>query len=241
MPVAVRRSKASGSLGSDGALVRPDEVTHANFMPRPRPRRRVSLGLAARGLVLLVASGALPRLGAAQTRGIPRAVRAALVGCSTPWPGERWRIEAQSSTGLRVSAQLDMNVLRHRFGRSMDPGHRPSTMLWHARSESAQLQCGPRTQHGQFCLVRPADDGTLSVGVYSRGHGGAERSGRLRFTATARRRVGSAVSPRVPAQLQDTCMRIVRRRRPISRGPSSDRSKSLTTCRAPASSRAVWA
>jgi hypothetical protein len=57
--------------------------------------------------------------------------------------------------------------------------------MWIEERSAVLLDCGPRTQHGQFCVVRPNDDGTLAVEVYARGHG--HRSGRISFTATARR------------------------------------------------------
>ncbi|MGE0788412.1 MAG: hypothetical protein AB7S26_22245 [Sandaracinaceae bacterium] len=128
--------------------------------------RRILLALA----FALFAASVAPRA-IAQTRGIPAAVRRALVGCWVPWPGERWTIRPHGATWLVVEHHYRLEALRSTFpGARALPQGPPETMDWVERADASRLGCGPMSRHGRFCAVRPNEDGTLSVDVYARAY-----------------------------------------------------------------------
>ncbi|HJK92548.1 MAG TPA: hypothetical protein RMH85_32955 [Polyangiaceae bacterium LLY-WYZ-15_(1-7)] len=121
-------------------------------------------------------------------RGVPRAVREALVGCWVPWEGERWEITRQGETGLRARITYpDREALRARFRLRGTPRPHRASLTWVEEREQAQLACGPTTQHGQFCALRVDEEGELEVALYARGWGRNRRRGRLVDTVRPRR------------------------------------------------------
>ncbi|MCZ7680251.1 MAG: hypothetical protein M5U28_16380 [Sandaracinaceae bacterium] len=101
-------------------------------------------------LALCVAGPALaqPR----HRRVAPPAVRRALVGCWTPWPGERWVIEERERILFVRITYTD--EVRSTFGVRGTLRSSSAQLSWDAEREEAHFSCGPTTQHGQSCAVR---------------------------------------------------------------------------------------
>ena len=146
------------------------------------PRSLITVRMACSFLVALLS--ALAVSSAAQHRGVPRAARNAMIGCWHPWEGEQWSIRQHGATGLTIRVRTEPDLLRERFRVRGPRRGGLETISWNRDRNAAQVPCGPRTQHGQFCMVRPSEDGTLAVGVYARSHRD-QSAGRLMFTATA--------------------------------------------------------
>ncbi len=119
-------------------------------------------------------------------RGVPRALRAALVGCWEAWPGERWTITAEGPTGLRADLRFEAAPLRARFRVRGRPRRYGESIRYRTDDGSLRGPCGPTTQHGQFCVLR-WDEGDLRVARYGLGAGPRHRQGRLHEVVTARR------------------------------------------------------
>ena len=141
--------------------------------------RGISIALA---LALLVTAA----LGAAQDaqRGVPAAMRAALIGCWDLSRDETVRLEPEGERGLRAVHSLPR-------GRHGGPTRYAESVRYLPARGAIQMGCRPRSQHGQFCEVRLRDDGALDVEVYARRYGGGTAGG-----GTAGQRVETLVARR---------------------------------------------
>ncbi len=119
-------------------------------------------------------------------RGVPRAMREALVGCWQPWPGERWQIAAEGATGLRLETRFDEDRIRERFRVRFRPRRYSESVRYRTDDGKLRVPCGPTTQHGQFCVLS-WNGRELEVALYGRGHGRRHRTGTLRDVVVARR------------------------------------------------------
>lgn len=99
-----------------------------------------------------------PSLAQTGRRGVPRAVREALVGCWDLGDGEVHVIEPHGARGLRSRWMATGEAGVERYAESMF--YRPDDGV-------VEGGCGARSQHGQFCLFRPTDDGA-EVSLISR-------------------------------------------------------------------------
>lgn len=114
-------------------------------------------------LVVLLAPAALAQ---DVRRNFPRSMRAALLGCWDLGRAETVRFETEGEHGVR--AVHDLPPRPH--GR---PTRYSETTYFLATPGALQMECRPRSQHGQLCVVRLRGDGRLDVEVYARGQGGA--------------------------------------------------------------------
>ncbi|MEM9194127.1 MAG: hypothetical protein AAGF12_33440 [Myxococcota bacterium] len=141
------------------------------------------------GAALMVAAALMAAFGgpvAAQSHTVPSAVRGDFDGCWIPWPGERWVIQKHGPTGLMVHRVVIPTELRHFRSREHRRRRSRSVAYWNARAGALEIDCGPRTQHGQFCLVQPVGD-ALRVFVYARRHNPRENPPRFTAEYAARR------------------------------------------------------
>lgn len=176
--IAAQRVAGRGRLFEDGI------VNHNSHERSSGQLRFVFIA----GVVILAGLTLQPVSLHAQQRGIPRAVRRALVGCWVPWEGERWTIREHGSTGLTQQIHLDIEILGRRWRRArVRPSVGPESIVWFSARSEAHLACGPTTQHGQFCRARLNDDGDVDVDLYVRRHNPRRNSARLVSTTRARR------------------------------------------------------
>jgi hypothetical protein len=116
---------------------------------------------------------------------VPADVLDAVVGCWQLWPGERLTLRRGPGATVEYRSAFDAALIRKKFAAR---GSNRMGLTWERATyrpddRSLQVGCGPTTQHGQDCLLRPSGAG-LEVALYSRSYKGQSH---LRETTRAAR------------------------------------------------------